>query len=177
MMPDTLASLFSVSPQPVTSSPLANIPIGTLISTRIAADAAAQLKETFIDTLKELRTEALGEALDTRNAADAEFLEELSDYRLELVAAKDDGITEIQDQLATTLEKLDEETAGIVGEAEAEILDRVEWVCTDACDRLDKIASVKESAFLQRIEKTGQGTGQDSQTDRNRRGASLPTVL
>ncbi|KAJ4300814.1 hypothetical protein N0V90_002902 [Kalmusia sp. IMI 367209] len=141
MLPDMLSRLFAVSPSSSFSSPpLAPHPNGlsstrNLLSARLNAIAKTQLQI--------LQDEALARVA----IADAEFEDVLEDHRLDLVMAKDEGITELNRAFDDRLEEFKETTTEIAAEVAEEVGDKVglhaEEVCADVCERVDALVGME----------------------------------
>ena len=171
VLPGALAQLFAVDSS--TSDPTATPSIATRISTRIAADAGERLQVAYIRKLDKLRTDTLNDAYDVRVTASNEFFEELGDHKADLTIIKEEGITELRDQLESTVEELTETAEAIKDKTNAEMQEYAGELCIEACERLSDAVLMEKARCMRRIT-TGRVAIQDAHAGQGRRAASLP---
>jgi hypothetical protein len=144
----------------------------TLISTRAAAHAEAQLQKIYDETVDH--------AADLRNTADVDFHEFLEEQKFDVTMVKDDSVAELNRMFDEKVEEFKDSTAEILEGVE----ERAEMVFIDACDRLDSLLG-RERAFLRRerellecdkrsFEEKQRIAWQNTCGDRGRRAVSLP---
>jgi hypothetical protein len=172
VLPDALAQLFAVdsSISDTTAAPS----IGTRISTRIADHAGELLQKIYIEKLDKLRTDTLNAAYDSRADADYLLYEQVDNYKVDLAITKEEGISELHDEVENTMGKFTERVEALTNQMHADIREQADELCLEASGRLQEAVAVQEKICLQGIKRRSLIPDQDATAGRTQRASSLP---
>ena len=168
-----LSDLFDVPPSPKRDHS-ANPPIGARITARLVANAEPGITKL----LKKIEADTESHELDLRRHTDAQFYEEIENYKVDVTSAKEEALAEIRLEIEKLTQELTDVANAKVKKLSEDVQGLVDETFVEVYDSLNDLVEKKKPEFRRHVRKImsqeKERVGSEWEARRGRRAVSLP---
>lgn len=148
--------------------------IGARITARLVADAEPGLTKL----LKKIEADTESHELDLRRHTDAQFYEEIEDYKIDVTSAKEEALAEIRYEIEKLTQELTDVANAKVKKLNEDVQGLVDETFVEVYDNLNELVERKKPELRRHVRKImsreKEKVGSGWETRRARRAVSLP---